>query len=194
MTSITENLPNKNNFINFVYIIRGVNKKNNRIKYYIGYTNNLYKRIRQHNCELKGGAKATKGYNWQYCSIFTNIRSNIEGLQLEKRLQICKKKGNITDKINTFFQYIDKNNVVSPNGIQLKHKIFAYVDKNLLPKTNELIPNPQNALIFNIKFDEILINHLMYYVIKQNNIHNTSNILFTKQFEFKKIINYKTKA
>ena len=45
---------------NFVYIIRGINDKN-KIKYYIGYTNNPIRRIRQHNCELVGGAKATKG-------------------------------------------------------------------------------------------------------------------------------------
>ena len=50
---------------NFVYIIKGINN-NNKTKYYIGYTNNPCRRIRQHNCELVGGAKATKGYKWEY--------------------------------------------------------------------------------------------------------------------------------
>ena len=151
-----------NTFENFVYIIRGVSYTSNRIKYYIGYTDNLYQRIRKHNREITGGAKATKGYKWSYCCVFTNIRSSQEGLQLEKRLQICKRKGNIIDKINTFLQYIDKNNYVSPNGQILQTKIFFYLDKTLLPKNGQLInAQPKNAIIFNIKFSEVLVEHLM---------------------------------
>ena len=54
-------------FDNFVYIIKGTND-NNKTKFYIGFTNNLYRRIKQHNREIKGGAKATYGYKWKYCS------------------------------------------------------------------------------------------------------------------------------
>ena len=151
-----------NTFENFVYIVRGINYTTHKSKYYIGYTNNLYQRIRRHNKEITGGAKATKGYKWSYCCIFTNIRSSQEGRQLEKRLQICKRKGNIVDKINTFLQYIDKNNYVSPNGQILQSKIFFYVDKSLLPKNGQLInTQPKNAIIFNINFSEVLIEHLM---------------------------------
>lgn len=160
-----------NTFENFVYIIRGISYTSNRTKYYIGYTNDLYQRIRKHNREITGGAKATKGYKWSYCCVFTNIRSRVEGLQLEKRLQICKRKGNIIDKINTFLSYIDKNNCVSPNGQILESKIFFYVDKTLLPgqkgqkgqkeSKEQLINVTKNAIIFNIKFTEILLEHLM---------------------------------
>lgn len=150
-----------NTFENFVYIIRGVSYNSNRTKYYIGYTNDLYQRIRKHNREITGGAKATKGYKWSYCCVFTNIRSRVEGLQLEKRLQICKRKGNIIDKINTFLSYIDKNNCVSPNGQILQSKIFLYVDKTLLPKGQLINDSTKNAIIFNVNFTELLIEHLM---------------------------------
>ena len=174
-----------NTFQHFVYVIKGIGIKSNKTKYYIGYTDNLYQRIRKHNCELVGGAKATKGYKFTFCCIFTNIRSRIEGLQLEKRLQICKKKGNIIDKINTFFQYIDTHNKVSPNGILLSSKIFLYIDQSLLPKPSNastasikptnasikpttasikpttVLTKPTNALIFNVQFTDIILDHIM---------------------------------
>ena len=44
----------------YVYLI--ISKKNNLIKSYVGYTNNVKKRIKQHN---KGkGAKSTRGRMW----------------------------------------------------------------------------------------------------------------------------------
>ena len=45
----------------YVYLI--VSKKNNRIKSYVGYTNNLPNRIKAHN--LGKGAKSTRGRNWK---------------------------------------------------------------------------------------------------------------------------------
>ena len=44
----------------FVYLIK--TEKNNKIKTYVGYTNDLKKRINLHN---RGkGAKSTRGYKW----------------------------------------------------------------------------------------------------------------------------------
>ena len=96
---------------NFVYIIKGINNQN-KTKYYIGYTNNPCRRIRQHNCELVGGAKATKGYKWEYCGLITNFRDNIEGLQIEWRLKHSSKIRNITNKINSFIKYIDIHHLI----------------------------------------------------------------------------------
>jgi predicted GIY-YIG superfamily endonuclease len=179
MNSITST-----NFQNFVYIIKGISTSN-KIKYYIGYTDNLYERIRKHNREIVGGAKATRGYKWNYCCIFTNIRSRIEGLQLEKRLQICKRRGNITDKINTFLNYVDTNNRVSPNGQILKNKIFFYINKNLLINVNKLNINPINTLIFTTNFTDIIIDHLMEFVdikklSKKNRLRQERNTIKIK--------------
>ena len=44
----------------YVYLI--VSKKNKKIKSYVGYTNNISKRIMLHNTGK--GAKSTRGRNW----------------------------------------------------------------------------------------------------------------------------------
>lgn len=51
----------------YCYLINSVLHPNNT---YIGVTNNLEKRIKQHNNILFGGAKSTKKYNdWKYIKI-----------------------------------------------------------------------------------------------------------------------------
>ncbi len=44
----------------FVYMLKSVSS--NKKKTYVGYTNNLKKRINKHNSNK--GAKSTKGYKW----------------------------------------------------------------------------------------------------------------------------------
>lgn len=52
----------------FCYIVK--NEKNNT---YNGYTNNLKRRIRQHNGEIKGGARATCNRGpWSFLAILTS--------------------------------------------------------------------------------------------------------------------------
>ena len=145
-------------FENFVYIIRGINSYN-KIKYYIGYTNNPQRRIRQHNRDIIGGAKSTAGYKWRYCAIFANFRDNIEGLQIEWRLKHSTKKTNIINKLNSFFNYIDTNLNASPNNSKMKTKLFLYIDHTLLPKDQQL-NKPINILIVNTQFNEIIIDHI----------------------------------
>ena len=45
----------------FVYLIQ--TKSNKFKKTYVGYTNNLNKRLEKHNSNL--GAKSTRGYKWE---------------------------------------------------------------------------------------------------------------------------------
>lgn len=56
-------------------------------KTYLGITNNLERRIRQHNCEIKGGAKYTSSFlqngKWLYHCIITNL-SKSEALSYER--------------------------------------------------------------------------------------------------------------
>ena len=47
--------------MHYVYLI--VSKKNKKIKSYVGYTNNLFNRIKVHNSGK--GAKSTRGRNWK---------------------------------------------------------------------------------------------------------------------------------
>lgn len=139
-------------FKDFVYIIKGINI-NNKTKYYIGYTNNLFRRIKQHNGILKGGAKATKGYIWSYYCIFTNFRSNIEGLQTEWRLKHSSRKNNIINKINSLIEYVNINNKVSPNANNIYKKILIYSNIDII-KSNYFIH-------INIDISNFLLEHLM---------------------------------
>jgi predicted GIY-YIG superfamily endonuclease len=145
-------------FENFVYVIRGINTSN-KIKYYIGYTNNPQRRIRQHNREIVGGAKSTAGYRWEYCAIIANFRDNIEGLQIEWRLKYSTKKTNIVNRFNSFFNYIDTNLNASPNNNIMKKKLFLYIDNTLLPQ-NKQLTNPLNVILIYTKFNDEIINHI----------------------------------
>ena len=142
----------------FVYIIKGTNS-NNRTKYYIGYTNNLYRRIRQHNGYLTGGAKATAGYTWSYVGIIANINNNIEGLQIEWRLKFSTKKFNIVNRINSFLNYIDRHLKPSPKGTILNYKLIFYLNYSLL--NNIALVSPVNIIIIKTPLTEFIIEHLM---------------------------------
>tara|TARA_B100001750_G_C15258582_1_gene471476 strand:- start:466 stop:717 length:252 start_codon:yes stop_codon:yes gene_type:complete len=68
----------------FVYLIKSISLSKN--KTYVGYTNNLNKRLASHN-ENKG-AKSTKGYKWKI---------------------IYKKKFNTKKKAMSYEYYLKKN-------------------------------------------------------------------------------------
>ena len=72
----------------FCYLIRNGNLT------YNGSTNNLKRRLRQHNGEIKGGAKYTsqiKG-GWEYYCIMCGFPDKINTLQCEWRWKHCNGK------------------------------------------------------------------------------------------------------
>jgi len=76
-----------------VYILKSVNKKT----YYIGQTNSLIERVREHNA---GKSKSTKsGAPWELvCS--EECRNRSEAMKLEKKLKSYKKRVYIEKFIN----------------------------------------------------------------------------------------------
>ena len=68
-----------------VYLLKSDNKS------YIGYTNNFERRLRQHNGELKGGAKYTtrnKGCNlWEPICIIDGFEDKCEVMRCEWKLK-----------------------------------------------------------------------------------------------------------
>jgi len=67
----------------FVYILSEIG--GNRT--YIGYTVNLQRRLRQHNGEIVGGAKATRGRKWEFAGYLTGFPDSITALQCEWKLK-----------------------------------------------------------------------------------------------------------
>jgi predicted GIY-YIG superfamily endonuclease len=125
---------NDNNY--YVYIIKGV--KNNKTKFYIGCTNDLTRRLKQHNRILKGGAKATSGdYTWNYMGLLSNIPNNISALQIEYRIKHSTKKTNIISRIEAFLEYLEQNNKPSPNAEIFDYKILFSLNEELYNKINK---------------------------------------------------------
>ena len=75
-----------------VYLL--VNTDNNRT--YVGITNNSTRRLRQHNSEIKGGARYTTSQKgdgeWEYYLHITNLTKS-EALSLERTIKNKKGKG-----------------------------------------------------------------------------------------------------
>lgn len=70
------------------YILR--NTKDEYKNYtYCGFTTNPKRRLRQHNEEIKGGAKATKGkgQSWEFMMLMTGFKNNNNALSCEWRLK-----------------------------------------------------------------------------------------------------------
>ncbi len=74
-----------------VYVLINTNHK----KTYIGITNNITKRLRQHNGDLVGGAKYTKinkGIgSWVFYGFIKNLNKHLS-LSFEKKIKIKSKK------------------------------------------------------------------------------------------------------
>ena len=70
---------------------------------YVGVSNNVEKRLRAHNGEIKGGAKYTtsKGSGWKHICIIRGFPTKIESLQFEWALKNVapKRAGGIKNRI-----------------------------------------------------------------------------------------------
>ena len=78
----------------YVYLIVSLSKKNSLISY-VGYTNNLKKRLFSHNSSK--GAKFTRGKQWDY-AYFKGYNSKIRAMKEEYILKKNTKKRNMIKK------------------------------------------------------------------------------------------------
>ncbi len=76
-----ENIINTDNKKQYVYIIHS-----NFERTYCGVTDNLERRIKQHNGIIAGGAKSTRGKEWDYYCIIEGFRDRKEALQFEWKM------------------------------------------------------------------------------------------------------------
>lgn len=81
-----------------VYIIRSIRRSAESAEIlpertYVGITNNVKRRLRQHNQELKGGARYTRGRRWSYAFVIGGLKSKRNALVLEWCLKHCRRGG-----------------------------------------------------------------------------------------------------
>jgi putative endonuclease len=118
-------------------------------KSYVGKTNNIERRIKQHNGILNGGAKATKGNTWTIVCYIINFASNRDVLQFEWQWKYITRKSKgktIFEKRLNALVYIDNMGKTTSNSIEFKNydkKLDLIINDN---DFNDLIK--QNNLIF----------------------------------------------
>lgn len=72
-----------------VYVLRD---DHSRRRHYIGATHDIDHRLRQHNRELAGGAKATRGRSWHVQFVVTGFERWGSALRFERQLKIMIRK------------------------------------------------------------------------------------------------------
>ena len=117
---------------------------------YIGVTNNLKKRLRQHNGEICGGAKYTRSHRpWIPILCVSGFLTKNQILSFEYRV---KKKKNSKNKLVTLFL--------------LKNRINNFFDVLNLDKFTSKCINPKDAIYNFTIFDEKIYENL---ILKQSN-------------------------
>tara|TARA_B100000401_G_C52212944_1_gene442377 strand:+ start:148 stop:522 length:375 start_codon:yes stop_codon:yes gene_type:complete len=102
-----------------VYILKSQNKS------YIGMTNDFFKRWKQHNKLLKGGAKYTSKYdNWTPICIIDGFKTKSEAMQCEWKLKRVRGYYNRLKNLVYLLQYKDKWTKKSPSIDSQKLTIY----------------------------------------------------------------------
>jgi structure-specific endonuclease subunit SLX1 len=120
--------------MSFVYFIQSTNGST-----YIGATVNLDKRIRQHNKEIKGGAKATsvkvnQGETWSYVCYVENFPNWNEALKFEWRWKQISRQ---IQKTQPYLKPLDKRLLALDKLLKLDKS----TSKAILYSTWENAPN-----------------------------------------------------
>lgn len=99
---------------------------------YIGMTNNFFKRWRQHNGEIKGGAKYTtrkkKGKGWYPICIIDGFTTKKEACQCEWRLKHNRKFRGPSKRVEYAFLMIQKERWTQKSPKIKDQNLQVYID------------------------------------------------------------------
>ena len=113
-----------------VYILKSDNLS------YVGMTNDFFRRFRQHNQEIKGGAKYTKKRSsWYPICIIDGFLTMKEAMQCEWRLK--RGKGGPHGRINYLFDYMENNEKwTSKSPLISEQTLQIYLDNEFIKNNN----------------------------------------------------------
>ena len=99
-------------------------------KTYLGITNNLKRRLRQHNCEIKGGAKYTtrKGRNWYPICIIDGFKTMKEAMQCEWRLKRNRKYRGCLKRIEYVYLMLQNEKWTTKSPLIKEQNLTIYID------------------------------------------------------------------
>ena len=116
----------------YVYILQN-NYEPHQNRTYCGYTNNLDKRLKQHNGIIKGGAKYTTAFgnkSWKFFIIIKGITDKKQALQLEWKIKHFKKNSNgLIGKANVI-------NTILQSKKWKKINLHVLIDENFIDLIN----------------------------------------------------------
>jgi len=146
----------------YCYILRSGNPVYSS-QTYNGSTNDLVRRLRQHNGEIVGGAKATRNKGpWEYYAIFTGFETHNETLSCEWRIkhptgqrQRPKKYSGVNGRIDSFNLILNLENWSTKCEGLCTEKIYTLY---LAPDVFNIITN--NNIKHNVQIKEL--NELIY--------------------------------
>tara|TARA_B110000208_G_scaffold168625_1_gene208852 strand:+ start:261 stop:650 length:390 start_codon:yes stop_codon:yes gene_type:complete len=114
-----------------VYILKSDNLS------YVGMTNDFFRRFRQHNQEIKGGAKYTKKRSsWYPICIIDGFLTMKEAMQCEWRVK--RGKGGPQGRINYLFDYMENNEKwTSKSPLISEQTLQIYLDNEFIKNNND---------------------------------------------------------
>jgi len=119
----------------YCYILRSINPEYENITYN-GSTNNLIRRLRQHNGEIVGGAKATKGKGpWEFYVLLEGFQTHQEALSCEWRIKHPtntrkrpSKYNGLTGRVKSLNELISLNKwTTKSTGLESGNKYILYL-------------------------------------------------------------------
>ena len=116
----------------------------NKHSTYAGVSPDPKRRLRQHNGEIKGGAKYTtsKGPGWKHFCIVSGFKDKIQAMQFEWAVKHVppRNAGGIANRIKKLYTVLNKNKWTSksPNACDVPLHI-RWSNEN--PCSNEYLPN-----------------------------------------------------
>jgi predicted GIY-YIG superfamily endonuclease len=148
----------------YCYIIRSLNIDFPNSTYN-GSTNNLIRRLRQHNGEIVGGAKATMGKGpWVYMAIWEGFQTHKEALSCEWRIKHPTNTKKRPSQYNGINGRIKSLNLLicldcwtnKSSGMICGLEYNLYIDENLIGLIDLEIKKPNLSVKKLIEFNDLI--------------------------------------
>jgi predicted GIY-YIG superfamily endonuclease len=123
---------------------------------YVGVSPDVTRRLRQHNCEIKGGAKYTtsKTPHWKHACIISGFNDKIQAMQFEWALKhvIPRNAGGIKNRMNKLYRLFEKERWTSksPLAVDIPLVVTYFIDLEYIPPQ---LP-PHVTMVCGLNIDE----------------------------------------